>query len=158
MQSIHSPLKQLDILDIEKLRSLAKARGVKKRDRDSSPITKIPRDAGLPLSFSQQALWFLAHSEEVSASYHIYTALRLRGNLDRSALRRSLATIFARHEALRSIFVVVNGQPFVEVLPAEMGLPLIEHDLRGAADASEQLNQIKMEEANVLFDLSKGPM
>jgi hypothetical protein len=86
MQSIHSPLDQLDILDIEKLRSLAKARGVKKRDRDSSPITKIPRDAGLPLSFSQQALWFLAHSEEVSASYHIFTALRLRGNLDCSTL------------------------------------------------------------------------
>jgi amino acid adenylation domain-containing protein len=158
MQSIHSPLDQLDILDIEKLRSLAKARGVKKRDRDSSPITKIPRDAGLPLSFSQQALWFLAHSEEVSASYHIFTALRLRGNLDCSTLRRSLDTIFARHEALRSIFVVVNSQPLVEILPAEMGLPMIEHDLRGAADASERLKQLKMEEASDLFDLTRGPM
>jgi amino acid adenylation domain-containing protein len=158
MQSIHSPLEQLDILDIEKLRSLAKARGVKKRDRDSSPITKIPRDAGLPLSFSQQALWFLAQSEEVSASYHIFTALRLRGNLDRSALRRSLDIIFARHEALRSIFTAVDGQPIVEILPSEMGLPLIEHDLRGVADASERLNQFKVEEARVLFDLTKGPM
>jgi amino acid adenylation domain-containing protein len=158
MQSIHSPLEQLDILDIEKLRSLAKARGVKKRDRDSSPITKIPRDAGLPLSFSQQALWFLAQSEEVSASYHIFTALRLRGNLDRSALRRSLDIIFARHEALRSIFTAVDGQPIVEILPSEMGLPLIEHDLRGVADASERLNQFKVEEARVLFNLTKGPM
>jgi amino acid adenylation domain-containing protein len=158
MQSIHSPLEQLDISDIEKLRSLARARGVKKRDRDSSPITKIPRDAGLPLSFSQQALWFLAQSEEVSASYHIFTALRMRGNLDRSALRRSLDTIFARHEALRSIFIVVNSQPVVEILPSEMGLLLAEHDLQGAADASERLNQLKIEEAKVLFDLTKGPM
>jgi amino acid adenylation domain-containing protein len=158
MQSIHSSLEQLDIRDIEKLRSLAKARGVKKRDRDSSPITKIPRDAGLPLSFSQQGLWFLAQSEEVSATYHIFTALRLRGNLDRSALRRSLDTIFLRHEALRSTFIVVNSQPLVEILPSEMGLPLIEHDLRGAADVSERLNQLKMEEAKVLFDLAKGPM
>lgn len=158
MQSIHSPLEQLDILEIEKLRSLAKARGVKKRDCDSSPITKIPRDAGLSLSFSQQALWFLSQSEEVSASYHIFTALRLRGNLDRSALRRSLDTIFARHEALRSVFIVVNGQTVVEILSSDMGLPLIEHDLQGEADASERLNQIKMEEADVLFDLTKGPM
>ncbi len=158
MQSIHLPLEQLDILDIEKLRSLAKERGVKKRDRDGSPIKKIPRDAGLSLSFSQQALWFLSQSEEVSASYHIFTALRLRGNLDRSALRRSLDTIFARHEALRSIFIVANGQTVVEILPAEMGLPLIEHDLQGAADASERLNQIKRAEAEVLFDLAKGPM
>jgi amino acid adenylation domain-containing protein len=158
MQSIHSPLEQLDTLDIEKLRSLAKARGVKKRDRDSSPITKISRDAGLSLSFSQQALWFLSQSEDVSATYHIFAALRLRGNLDRSALRHSLDTIFARHEALRSIFVVVDGHPVVEILPSEMGLPLIEHDLQGAADVSEQLNQLKMEEAKVPFDLSKGPM
>ncbi|HEY6250091.1 MAG TPA: amino acid adenylation domain-containing protein [Candidatus Angelobacter sp.] len=112
----------------------------------------------MPLSFSQQALWFLAQSEEVSASYHIFTALRMRGNLDRSALRRSLDTIFARHEALRSIFIVVNSQPVVEILPSEMGLPLVEHDLQGAADASERLNQLKIEEAKVLFDLTKGPM
>jgi amino acid adenylation domain-containing protein len=158
MQPIHSPLDQLDISDIEKLRSLAKARGIKKRDRDSLPITRIPRDAGLPLSFSQQALWFLSQSEEVSASYHIFTALLLRGNLDSSALRRSLDTIFARHEALRSIFIVANGQPIVELLPSEMGLPLIEHDLQGAADASERLIQLKMEEAKVPFDLTKGPM
>ena len=158
MRSIHSPLEQLDILDIEKLRSAAKERGVKKRDRENSPITAIQRGAGLPLSFSQQGLWFLAQSEDVSASYHIYTALHLRGNLDRSALCRSLDTIFARHEALRSIFIVVNGQPHVEILPAEMGLPLIEQDLRGVADASERLNQLSMEEAKVLFDLTKGPM
>jgi amino acid adenylation domain-containing protein len=158
MKSIHSPLEQLDILDIEKLRSLAKARGVKKRDHDSSPITPIPRDAGLPLSFSQQGLWFLAQSEDVSATYHIPRALRLRGNLDRSVLRRSLDTIFARHEALRSIFIAVDSQPHVETLPPEMGLPLIEHDLRGAPDASERLNQLKMEEAKASFDLTKGPM
>src|SRR5436309_14519133 len=118
MQSTHSSLEQLDILDIEKLRSLAKARGVKKRERDSSPIPVIPRDAYLPLSFSQQGLWFLAQSEEVSVSYHIPRALHLSGKLDRSALRRSLDTIFARHEALRSIFIMVDGQLHVEILPS----------------------------------------
>jgi amino acid adenylation domain-containing protein len=158
MQSTHSSLEQLDILDIEKLRSLAKARGIKKQDRDSSPIPVIPRDAGLPLSFSQQGLWFLAQSEDVSVSYHIPKALHLRGSLDRAALRRSLDTIFARHEALRSIFIMVDGQLHVEALPSEMGLPLIEHDLRGAADASQQLNRLKIEEAKAPFDLSKGPM
>ena len=158
MDSIHSPLEQLDILDIEKLRSLAKARGVKKRDHDSLPIVRVPRDAGLPLSFSQQGLWFLAQSEDVSVTYHIPIALRLRGDLDRSALRRSLDTIFARHESLRSIFMAVDGQPHVEILPSEMGMPLIEHDLRGGADASERLNHFKMEEAKAPFDLTKGPM
>jgi amino acid adenylation domain-containing protein len=156
--STHVSLEQLDILEIEKLRSLAKARGVKKRDRDSSPIPAIPRDAELPLSISQQGLWFLTRSEEISVSYHIPRALRLRGNLDRFALRRSLDTIFARHEALRSIFIMVDGQLHIEILPSAMGLPLVEHDLRGTADAEERLNQLKMEEAKAPFDLSKGPM
>src|ERR1041385_8412648 len=149
---------QLDILDIEKLRSLAKERGVKRRDRDSSQITEIPRDGGLPLSFAQQRLWFLAQLEPESANYNVPVALRLCGDLDRSALRRSLDALFARHESLRSIFVAVEGQPHVELLPAEKGLSLAEEDLRGLGDRWERVKQLSREEAGRAFDLSRGPL
>ena len=151
-------LDQLDILDIEKLRSLAKERGVKRRDRDSSQITEIPRDGGLPLSFAQQRLWFLAQLEPESANYNVPVALRLCGDLDGSALRRSLDALFARHESLRSIFVAVEGQPHVELLPAEKGLSLAEEDLRGLGDRWERVKQLSREEAGRAFDLSRGPL
>jgi amino acid adenylation domain-containing protein len=125
-------------------------------------VTPIPvmsgRERGLPLSFAQQRLWFLAQMEGVSVTYHIPVALRLRGELDAAALKRSLDGIWKRHEGLRSVFVVVEGEPQVELLPEERGMPLLEHDLRGADDAQEQLQRLMEEEANGGFDLARGPL
>ncbi len=124
-----------------------------------TPISVVPsKERGLPLSFAQQRLWFLAQMEGVSVTYHIPVALRLRGELDREALKRSLDGLWARHEALRSVFVVVEGEPQVELLAVERGLPLLEHDLRGVVDANERLQGLMEEEANAGFDLARGPL
>ena len=73
-------------------------------------------------------------------------------------LKRSLDAIWARHEGLRSVFVAVEGEPRVELLPAEMGMPLLEHDLRGRGDAEEKLKELMMGEAQAPFDLRQGPL
>src|SRR5437588_10997150 len=112
----------------------------------------------MPLSYAQQRLWFLAQMEGGSVTYHLPAALRLQGELDREALKRSLEAIWTRHEGLRSVFVAVEGELRVELLPAETGLPLPEHDLRGAVDAEEQLQKLIFEEANAVFDLAQGPL
>ena len=96
--------------------------------------------------------------EGVSVTYHIPAALRLRGELDREALKRSLDEIWARHEGLRSVFVAVEGEPWVELLPVEMGMPLAEHDLRGIGDAETKLKELMMAEAQAPFDLGRGPL
>jgi amino acid adenylation domain-containing protein len=125
----------------------------------ATPISVLSgRERGLPLSFAQQRLWFLAQMEGVSVTYHIPVALRLWGELDVEALKRSLDAIWARHEGLRSVFVVVEGEPEVELLPVETGLPLEEHDLRGVVDADERLQGLMVEEANAGFDLARGPL
>ncbi|WP_190285783.1 non-ribosomal peptide synthetase [Montanilutibacter psychrotolerans] len=121
-------------------------------------ISSIPRDGMLPLSFAQQRLWFLAQLDGASANYHVPLALRLRGALDASVLRRSLDRLFARHEGLRTVFVSVNGQPHVKLLPADASLPLIEHDVRGIAHASPVLARMIAEEIGTTFDLSQGPL
>src|SRR6266511_1691849 len=158
MSSNDLPLENLDTVELEKLRYLAKTRGVKRRNQDSAPIPMVSREKPLPLSFSQQGLWLLAQMEDVSVTYHLPAALHLRGDLDRAALRKSLDALMARHEALRSVFVAVEGEPHIELLPEEMGLPLIEHDLRDEPDAWEQLTQLSKEEARTPFDLSRGPL
>ncbi|OWK25857.1 hypothetical protein AJ87_00205, partial [Rhizobium yanglingense] len=86
-------------------------------------IVAVSRHEPLVLSFAQQRLWFLAQLDEGSTNYHIPLALRLRGGLDRTAWQRSLDRLFARHEALRSVFVAPEGKPRVEVLPPDAGLP-----------------------------------
>jgi len=123
-------LEELDSVGLAKLLSLARERN-RARDLRATQIPKISRDGALALSYSQQRLWFLAQLDEGSTSYHIPLGLRLRGALDRVAWQRSLDQLFARHEALRSVFVAPQGQPRVELLPADAGLPVTEHDLQG---------------------------
>ncbi|MBS9439721.1 amino acid adenylation domain-containing protein [Photorhabdus noenieputensis] len=121
-------------------------------------IRPISRDSVLPLSFGQQRLWFLAQFEGVSDTYHVPTALRLRGRLNLSAWQQALNRLFARHEALRSVFITVDGQPQVELLPAEFGLPVKKYDLRKASNVDEQFKRLCVQEAKTPFDLARGPL
>src|ERR1700748_837988 len=77
----------------------------------------VPRqaDAPLALSFAQQRLWFHSQLNGADEIYNMPAALHLRGRLDTEALRRALDTLLARHEALRSVFVTVEGQPQVRL-------------------------------------------
>src|SRR6187402_835588 len=158
MNRSFSDLESMDIAELEKLQALAHPRVSKPlADRDS-PIAPFSRDGILPLSFAQQRLWFLAQFDGESTSYHMPTALRLRGALDTRALRRALDALFSRHEALRTIFRVVEGQPQVELLPAHQPFALIEYDLQGHSDPNTALAQLTRDEAFALFDLARGPL
>ncbi|WP_261278745.1 amino acid adenylation domain-containing protein, partial [Serratia ficaria] len=121
------------------------------------PIEATARDAALPLSFAQQRLWFLTQLEGMSETYHIPLALRLNGDLDLSAWRRSLDALYARHEALRSRFATLDDRPQAHILPAD-GLPLTLHDLRGQQDAQSRARQLAQQQADAPFDLSAGPL
>ncbi|PPB81010.1 non-ribosomal peptide synthetase [Mycetohabitans endofungorum] len=123
-----------------------------------SEITPVSREDSLPLSFAQQRLWFLAQLDGVSESYHIPLVLHVRGSLDRAAWHQALDALLARHEALRSTFVSVEGQPQVQLLPADTGVPLRWHDLRGVPDADAQLSRLSHEAARAPFDLARGPL
>ena len=111
-----------------------------------------------PVSYSQEQIWLIQELFPGTAAYNLPAALCLRGELDVEALKRSLDGIWARHEGLRSVFVSVEGEPRVELLPVEMGLPLMEHDLRGVDDAEGQLKGWMEEEAKAGFDLARGPL
>ncbi|BAY78557.1 amino acid adenylation [Nostoc linckia NIES-25] len=77
----------------------------------ASAILPRPRDADVPLSFAQQRLWFLDKLNPNSAFYNLLLALRLAGTLNRTALEQSLQEIIHRHEALRTNFITVDGEP-----------------------------------------------
>ncbi|WFU85657.1 non-ribosomal peptide synthase/polyketide synthase [Bradyrhizobium sp. CIAT3101] len=126
--------------------------------QDLPAIVPVSREAPLVLSFAQQRLWFLAQLDQSSTNYHIPLGWRLEGGLDRSAWQRSLDRVLARHEALRSVFVAPEGKPWVELLPEDAGLPVVEHDVRDRPDADEALLGLCIEEARTPFDLARGPL
>ena len=129
------------------------------RQAQVQPITKADRTQPLPLSYAQQRLWFLAQMEGVSEVYHIPFGVRLAGKLDRHALGLALDRIVQRHEALRTTFVVVDGEPVQHIGAAEEScLSLRDHDLDQHADPESGLRQIYEEEAHTSFDLAAGPL
>ncbi|MFN4922541.1 non-ribosomal peptide synthetase, partial [Bradyrhizobium sp.] len=122
-------------------------------------ITPAGHDGARPLSFAQQRLWFLSRFEGASSAYHIAGGLRLIGRLEQEALVRALDRIVARHEALRTVFHPVDdGLPMQQVTAAEAGFALVQHDLRGMADAAGELQRLVAVEATAPFDLERGPL
>ncbi|HEU0299933.1 MAG TPA: amino acid adenylation domain-containing protein, partial [Longimicrobium sp.] len=122
-------------------------------------IEPADREADVPLSFAQQRLWFLEQFGSLGSAYHIRRQLRFRGGLDRRALARALDRIVARHEALRTTFVPVDGQPVQRIGPVEeSGFRLLGHDLGGHPDAEAELGRLVDEESTAPFDLERGPL
>ena len=100
-------------------------------DAGVPPLVPVPRDGSpLPLSFAQQRQWFIDQMEGAGAAYHVAWRVRLRGELDRTALARALERIVARHESLRTTFPAVDGEPEQRIAPADAhGFTLLDHDL-----------------------------
>jgi acyl carrier protein len=80
-------------------------------------ITRAPRDGALPLSFSQQRLWFLDQLIPQSPFFNMPSVVRLVGRLNLKALEMTLSEIVERHESLRTNFAVVDGQSVQVISP-----------------------------------------
>ena len=71
-------------------------------DHEYIAIERVDRDQPLPLSWSQQRLWFIAQlDEQASLAYHMPVSVRLTGELNQeSTWINTLNTLLERHEVL----------------------------------------------------------
>ena len=118
------------------------------------PLQATPRRGNQPLSFAQERLWFLDRLEPDSAVYNIPMGLRLKGELNVPVLQRCLDEILRRHEALRTHFEALNGQPRQVIEPvAALPTPLV--DLSGMPQPEWEADAMRVcnEEARRPFDL-----
>ena len=130
----------------------------KKETRKNSEITRSKRETGqkLPLSFSQERLWFIDQMEG-SVQYHIPAVLRLKGNLNQQALGRALKYIVERHEVLRSVFQQEEGQPYQSIRDAtEWQLEIIDGSIY--SQDHERFQSDILKSVSTPFDLSKDFM
>ena len=77
-------------------------------------IKTEPRSENIPLSFSQERIWFIDRLEG-SVQYHVSTVLRLKGKLEKDALEFALRTVVNRHEVLRTVIREIDGDAYQTV-------------------------------------------
>jgi len=109
-----------------------------------------------PLSFAQEGLWLIEQMFPELQQFVLMRAFRLRGEVDAAALSRAVGALGARHETLRTTFVVVDGSPRQRVR-ADLRLQLQQRDLRGTPDPLNAARQITEESSALPFDLATGP-
>ncbi|HEX8138450.1 MAG TPA: amino acid adenylation domain-containing protein, partial [Pyrinomonadaceae bacterium] len=118
-------------------------------------IAAQEREAEHPLSYGQQALWFLHQLEPQSSAYNIARAVRIEAELDSEALRRSFQTLVDRHASLRTTFHAPRGEPFQRI-HEYMEVCFQEED--GASWDASFLDERLVWEAHRPFDLEHGPL
>ncbi|MBM0230765.1 amino acid adenylation domain-containing protein [Micromonospora sp. STR1_7] len=75
----------------------------------STPPDAVPSNGRFPLTYAQRGLRFLERLELAGEILNLPLALRLRGPIDRHALRAALDDVVARHEAVRTIRSEAGG-------------------------------------------------
>ncbi|MGW7773816.1 amino acid adenylation domain-containing protein [Pseudomonas machongensis] len=116
------------------------------------PVLAVAREQALPLSFAQQRLWFLAQMNGASQAYNIPLALELCGELDADALTQALVALVERHEALRSEFFEVDGEPRVRLSTQRL---VVQREQVPGAD-EQRLRALVREEAARPFALGEA--
>jgi amino acid adenylation domain-containing protein len=123
------------------------------------PITPVPRDRELPLSFAQRRLWFLDQMDPGNPLYNVPRAIRLTGNLNVPALLRALNALVERHEILRTTYQVAVDQPVQVVAPRlAFELPVIDLSGQDRGRREEEARRIVQEESDKGFNLASDPI
>ncbi|MEP7013179.1 MAG: amino acid adenylation domain-containing protein, partial [Acidobacteriota bacterium] len=129
---------------------------------DVERIVRGERPSDVPLSFSQERLWFVDRLEPGKATYNVGFRLTLEGPFSAAALEAALASVIARHEPLRTRYAQPGDIARQEIAPPSLRLfsPRPRIDLSGGLSgrASAEAARIARSEGRRPFDLARGPV
>jgi amino acid adenylation domain-containing protein len=151
------PMKLFEYGTVDKLTQyIASCLGENGEGRRIPPADRASLDR-LPLSFSQERVWFFHQLEPESAGYNVAGAVVLRGELDVDQLDRAFNLIIARHENLRTVFSSHDGHGQQQIL-AHLDFALDRIDLSGDEERESKAKEICRLEGATPFDLARGPL
>jgi amino acid adenylation domain-containing protein len=113
----------------------------------------------IPLSAAQKRIWLMQQLEPDTSFANRPLAVRLKGLVDQQVLMQSLSAIVQRHEALRTVFPVKNGEPVQQILTTWTLTPTV-IDLRSLPQPQQdaEARKLAIAEARKTFDLAEGPL
>lgn len=126
------------------------------RSRESAGVQRVPHSSPLPLSYAQERIWLHEQLVPGSLVHNRPANIRLFGHLDVSALHQALQQVVQRHEALRTIVSVKNGQ-LLQRIDDEFTLKMPFIDVSGHSDTGKRISELVLDHSCQSFDLTTGP-
>ena len=119
--------------------------------------TTVP--AAPPLSVAQEALWYVSLLAPNRISYNETISIRKDGPFDARAFRCAFNEIVVRHEAWRTTFEIVDGEPVQMVQPApSFDLPVVDLGHLTHDQAERRAARLAAEVSRVPYDVRRGPL
>ncbi|MGE5343917.1 MAG: amino acid adenylation domain-containing protein [Candidatus Omnitrophota bacterium] len=152
-----------EIFEHPTIRELAEwIRGATQEEYESiQPIEEKEHDE---LSYAQRRLWVLCQFEEDSTAYNMPAAVVLTGSLNTEALRLAIEALATRHESLRTLFVMVNGEPHQRIIDSRIFkrdyhfFKTVDLHHPDEEERDSKTKHIYQEMAGKAFNLEKGPL
>nr|WP_283746656.1 non-ribosomal peptide synthetase [Bacillus cereus] len=114
-------------------------------------IKKVEEQDYYPLSSAQRRLYILNKIEGSGVSYNMPFAMKIKGDLDVHQLEQAFHKLIERHEALRTSFVMVDGEP-VQKIEKEIDFQVTYREM-GTNKLDDIINGFVKP-----FDLEKAPL
>ena len=125
----------------------------------NNSIPSRPANKPLPLSFSQQRLWFLDQLDPSKTNFHATAVWKLTGELNPDLLQQSLDEIVRRHESIRTTYQLKDGIP-AQIINPPVPFPLRLVDLTQLAPEAhdDEVQRLALADNRLAFDLGKDVM
>jgi tyrocidine synthetase-3 len=123
------------------------------------PIPRYPEQEHYILSNSQKRVWLFTQLDDQSLAYNIPVLYRLNGKLDINAIKEAFQELVARHESLRTVFTLIDGEPRQRIQTMSEVNEILEIiDCRNNPTPEISAKDFARELVEQVFDLQNGPL
>ncbi|TCN54731.1 amino acid adenylation domain-containing protein [Flavobacterium circumlabens] len=148
-----------EIFNHSALKAQALLIAASKGEKVYSAIKKTAEQEDYALSHAQRRLWVLDQLQEDFTAYSRPISYDIHGELNLDALTKSFRKLIERHESLRTIFILKDGEPRQLIQPLEsihFEIPVT--DVSNSENKEGAIEEVLAKLAVLPFDLSKGPL
>ncbi|WP_236078356.1 MULTISPECIES: condensation domain-containing protein, partial [Bacillus] len=122
-----------------------------KKAEEYMPIPTAEIKAYYPMSSTQKRIYLLNQIDENGTAYNMPQSLKITGDIRINDLKTAVQSLIDRHEILRSIFVIIDGEPVQKIKET------MEVDFTQVID--ERTDQKELMDRFIRpFNLSEGPL
>ena len=123
-----------------------------------SPVRPVERKEFYPLSSAQERLFIINRFYKDSVAYNMPAVYHIDGKLKKKHIEKIFEKFIQRHESLRTRFLIVDGNPFQQILDAaDVEFHLQYYDLPAGVNLQDEVDNIIRNFIRP-FDFSQAPL